>query len=90
MDKYDIKHLITAPKVHSEFCFLEISEFSKAKKRETLRSEKTKLTVSQGTSFKVICYMAGNFEAENSLDITVMVVVGQHSQVTVHCYPPMS
>ena len=55
-----------------------------------MRSEKTKLTVSQGTSFKVICYMAGNFEAGNSLNIIVMVVVGQHSQVTVHCYPLMS
>ena len=60
------------------------------KKRETLRSEKTKLTVSQGTGFKVICYMAGNFEAGNSLNIIVTVVVGQNSQVTVHCYPLMS
>ena len=60
------------------------------KKRETLRSEKTKLTVSQGTSFKVICYMAGNFEAGNSINITVTVVVGQHSRVTAHCYPLMS
>ena len=55
------------------------------KKRETLRSEKTKLTVFQGTSFKVIRYMAGN-----SLNITVTVVVGQHSRVTAQCYPPMS
>ena len=32
-----------------------------------------------------ICYIAGNFEAGNSLNLTVMAVVGQHSRVTVHC-----
>ena len=34
--------------------------------------------------------MAGNFEAGNSINITVTVVVGQHSRVTAHCYPLMS
>ena len=27
---------------------------------------------------KVICYIAGNFEAENSLNLAVTAVVGQH------------
>ena len=34
--------------------------------------------------------IAGNFEAENSLNLTLMAVIGQHSWVTVHCYPLMS
>ena len=32
----------------------------------------------------MICYIAGNFEVGNLLNLTV---VGQHSQVKVHCYP---
>ena len=47
--------------------------------RETLR-----------TSLEVICYIAGNVEAGNSLNLTVTAVIGQHLWVTVHCYPPMS
>ena len=35
----------------------------------------------------LICYVAGNFEAVNSLNLAAMVVVSQHWQVTVHCYP---
>ena len=35
----------------------------------------------------MIHYIAGNFEAENLLNVTVTAVVGQHSQVSVHCYP---
>ena len=46
----------------------------------------TKLIVSSGTSLLVICYTAGNFEAGNSLNLAVTAFVGQHSQVTVHCY----
>ena len=38
----------------------------------------------------MICPITGNFEAENSLNLPVMVVVGQHLQVTVRCYPLMS
>ena len=32
----------------------------------------------------MICYLAGNFEVGNLLNLAV---VGQHSWVTVHCYP---
>ena len=32
-------------------------------------------------------FIAGNFEAGNSLNLAVMAFVGQHSRVTVHCYP---
>ena len=33
-------------------------------------------------------YVAGNFEAENSLILAVVtMVIGQHSRVTVHYYP---
>ena len=39
------------------------------------------------TSRFVICYVAGNFEAGNSLNLAVTAVVGQHLRVTVHCYP---
>ena len=46
-----------------------------------------KLTLSRGTSRKVICYISGNFEAGNSLDLAVTAVVVQHSRITVHCYP---
>ena len=35
----------------------------------------------------MICYIAGNFEAGNSLNLAVTVDVRQHSQETVHCYP---
>ena len=31
----------------------------------------------------MICYIAGNFEAGNSLNLAVTAVVGQHSRVTV-------
>ena len=42
----------------------------------------TKLTVSRGTSLQVISgYIAGNFEAGNSLNLAVTAVVGQHSRV---------
>ena len=45
-------------------------------------SREPKLTVSRGTSLKVICYIhvAGSFEAGNSLNLTVAVIVSQHSQ----------
>ena len=33
------------------------------------------------------CYIAGKFEAGNSLNLTVTAVVGKHLWVTVHCYP---
>ena len=42
------------------------------------------------TSLEVNCYIAGNFEAGNSLNLTVMAVISQHSWVAVHCYPLMS
>ena len=32
-------------------------------------------------------FIVGNFEAGNSLNLAVTEVVGQHSRVTVHCYP---
>ena len=38
----------------------------------------------------LICSITGNFEAGNSLNLPVMVVVGQHLRATVHCYPLMS
>lgn len=41
-----------------------------------MTSRETNLTVSQGTSLKVSCYMAGNFDAGNSLNLTVTAVVG--------------
>ena len=31
--------------------------------------------------------MAGNFEAGNSLNLTVMATVGNYSLETGHCYP---
>ena len=51
------------------------------------RSHDTKLAVSRGTSFEMICYIAGNFEAGNSLNLALTAVIGQQSEVTVHCYP---
>ena len=33
----------------------------------------------------MIHYIAGNFEAGNLLHVTVTAIVGQHSQVSVHC-----
>ena len=48
---------------------------------------------------KIVCYtedfgslyrsstVAGKCEAGNSLNLAVMTVVSQHSQLTVHCYP---
>ena len=36
---------------------------------------------------RVICYIDGTFEPGNSLNVAVTAVVGQHSRVTVHCYP---
>ena len=33
----------------------------------------------------MICYIAGNFEAGNSLNLAIMAAIGQHSQVTLHC-----
>ena len=47
--------------------------FSEAERRKVLRSE-------------VICYIPGNFEAGNSLNLAVTVVV-QHLLVTMPCYP---
>ena len=35
----------------------------------------------------VICYIAGNFKAGNSLNLAVTAVISQHSRVTLHCYP---
>ena len=34
----------------------------------------------------MICSIAGNFEAGNSLNLAVTAVVGQHLRVIVHCY----
>ena len=34
----------------------------------------------------MICSIAGNFEAGNSLNLAVTAAVGQHLRVTVHCY----
>ena len=48
---------------------------------------KTKFTVSRGTSLQLSCFIAENFEAGSALNLAVTAVVGQHSQVTVHCYP---
>ena len=48
------------------------------------------VTVSRGTSLQVICDIAENFEVGNSLNLNVTAVVGQHLQLTVHCYPRMS
>ena len=67
------KPLMTGPEGNSQFCFPRISMFPEAKPRKTSRF--------------VICYIAGNFEAGNSLNLAVTEVVGQHSRVTVHCYP---
>ena len=46
-----------------------------------------KFIVSRGTSLQVICYITGNFEAGNSLNLAVTAVIGQHSRVTLRCYP---
>ena len=46
----------------------------------------TEFTVSRDANLSVICYIAENFEAGNSLNLTVTAVVGQHSRVTFHCY----
>ena len=45
--------------------------------------------VSRGTNLEgsVICYIARNFEAGNSLNLATLAVVGQHSWITLHCYP---
>ena len=67
------KPSMTGPEGNSQFCFPRISMFPEAKPRKTSRF--------------VICYIAGNFEAGNSLNLAVTAVVGQHSRVTVHCYP---
>ena len=64
---------MTGPEGNSQFCFPRISMFPEAKPRKTSRF--------------VICYIAGNFEAGNSLNLAVTAVVGQHSRVTEHCYP---
>ena len=40
-------------------------------------NSQTKLTVSLATSPNVICYIAGNFEAGNSLNLALTAVVGQ-------------
>ena len=34
--------------------------------------------------------MARNFEAGSSLNLAVTAVVGEHSRVTMHCYPMTS
>ena len=60
-----------------------ISMFPGAPARETLRFLAAKLTVPEGP---MICYIAGNFEAGNSLNLAVTAVVHQHSRETVHCY----
>ena len=39
------------------------------------------------TKKNVICYIAGNFEAGNSLNLAVWAVISQHSRVTLYCYP---
>ena len=67
------KPLMTGPEGNSQFCFPRISMFPEAKPRKTSRF--------------VICYIAGDFEAGNSLNLAVTAVVDQHSRVTVHCYP---
>ena len=36
---------------------------------------------------RVVIQLHGNFEAGNSLNLAVTALVGQHSRVTVHCYP---
>ena len=36
---------------------------------------------------RVICYIDETFEPGNSLNLAVTAVVGQHSRVTVQCYP---
>ena len=42
-------------------------------------NSQTKLTVSLATSLHVICYIARNFEAGNSLNLALTVVVGQRT-----------
>ena len=63
-----------------------VSRESQCSLRETLRSDGNKINCfprGQG----VICYIAGNFEAGNSLFLSVTAVDGPHSRVTVHSYP---
>ena len=36
----------------------------------------------------MICYIAGNFEAGNSVNLALTVVISQHLQGTVHRYRP--
>ena len=69
-----------------------VSRESQCSLRETLRSDGNKINCfprGQG----LICYIAGNFEAGNSLILSVTAVVvvtavdGPHSRVTVHSYP---
>ena len=76
----DIKHLMTAWSWGKQLILFP----------ENLDSRKTKFTVSWGTSLKVICYIAGNFEGGNSLNLAVTAVMGQHSEVTVHYRPLVS
>ena len=38
--------------------------------------------VSRGTSLSVTCYITGNFEAGNSLNLAVTAVFGQNSRAT--------
>ena len=42
-------------------------------------NSQTKLTVSLATSLYVICDIAGNFEARNSLNLVLTAVVGQRT-----------
>jgi len=56
--------------------------FQEAKPRETLKLKGNKIY--WFPSLKVICWIDGNFEAGNSLNLAVMVVITQHELLTSH------
>ena len=72
----------------SNMCgIMAIQNGSYRSRKEQLILFPENLNVSRETSLRVSCYIAGNFEAGNSLNLVVTALVGQHSRVTVHCYP---
>ena len=63
--------------------------FPKREPRETLRFEGSNINCfqrAQSRSDLLYTVAAGNFKAGNSLNLAVMVVIGQLSRVTLHCH----
>ena len=69
-----------SPAGNSYFCFPRVSMFPKVKPRKILRFEGNKIN----------CFLRDQSSSDirgNSLNLAVTAVFGQHSRVTVHCYP---